>query len=661
MKNLLTLIFSLLFLTASAQFNFSDDFESYSEGDYIGVENTTWTTWSGDVGNTEDAQVTTNNAASGSNSIYFSSSSSTGGPQDVILPFGEVFDEGNFIFSANFFVDNNTGGYFNFQAETTVGNTWAMDCYMNNDGTIVFSTGGGATTFLSGTYPVDTWFNLKISINLTLNQWEVLIDSTSIGTFTNTENKVASLDIFPLNGHSFYVDDVMVSHTPFIPVGIDAILLELNTPQYVTIPADVDIVGTVLNYGAETITSMDIVWSDGVNSYTDNVTGLSIQTLETYDFTHADQFSINSIGTQNLQVSIQNVNSQSDVDESNNSLDATVTGAEYVTQRTPLYEHFTSNTCGPCASFNGGFQELLDDNNVNDLSDPGVACIKYQVDWPGAADQSFNTDVGTRVSYYSVSGVPNPHIDGTTANGSQDEIDGHRGEPSFLDISGTAVATNGTHLAVEVSVESYEDYPNATVHIAVVENEYSNSAGSNGETDFFQVMRKMLPNANGTSADLSNGNSISISDSASFEIGNVVANSFNLWEGLGNCVVVVFVQDESNKKVLDSKVIEITGDTEVSYDWDCIQQNCNEKNTNFFVNLSPNPASTYIALSLNAHYSNILIDVYSIHGQKVMQKNLQEINAQQLLTLDIDNLQSGVYFLKAQVNNETQVIHFIKQ
>ena len=45
------------------------------------------------------------------------------------------------------FVENNTGSYFNFQAETTVGDTWAMDCYMNNDGTIVFSTGGGATNF----------------------------------------------------------------------------------------------------------------------------------------------------------------------------------------------------------------------------------------------------------------------------------------------------------------------------------------------------------------------------------------------------------------------------------------------------------------------------------------------------------------------------------
>ena len=78
--------------------------------------------------------------------------------------------------------------------------------------------------------------------------------------------------------------------------------------------------------------------------------------------------------------------------------------------------------------------------------------------------------------------------------------------PSFLDITATAVATDGIDLAVDVSVSSYYDYPNTTIHIAVVENVYSNTAGSNGETEFHQVMRKMLPTANGTSADLSNGN-----------------------------------------------------------------------------------------------------------------------------------------------------------
>ena len=111
-----------------------------------------------------------------------------------------------------------------------------------------------------------------------------------------------------------------MSHEPFNPVGINAILSDLNVPSYVQFPADVDIAGTVLNYGAETIESMDIVWTDGTNTYTDNITGVSIATLETYDFTHTDQLSFTDADTANITVSIENINTGTDVDDSNNSL-----------------------------------------------------------------------------------------------------------------------------------------------------------------------------------------------------------------------------------------------------------------------------------------------------------------------------------------------------
>ena len=44
---------------------FSDDFESYSVGSYLGSSSTDWTTWSGAEGGAEDVQITDNNASSG--------------------------------------------------------------------------------------------------------------------------------------------------------------------------------------------------------------------------------------------------------------------------------------------------------------------------------------------------------------------------------------------------------------------------------------------------------------------------------------------------------------------------------------------------------------------------------------------------------------------
>jgi len=649
MKKSITIL-SLLFCTSFlyAQFSFNDDFESYAVGDYIGETNATWTTWSGATGGNEDAQTTTDNSSSGTQSIYFSSSSSTGGPQDVVLPFGEVFDEGDFEFSSMFFVDG--GAYFNFQAETTVGNTWALDCNMNNDGSIVFSTGGGATTFISSTFPSGEWFKLDITINLTLNQWEVFINDNSIGSFTNTVNEVASLDIFPLNGHSFYVDDVMVSHQPFVPVGINAFLTDLTIPTYVQIPASVDIEGSVLNYGAETITSMDIVWTDGTDSYTYNVNGVSIETLDSYDFTHPDQLSMTTLDTVNITISIENVNGGNDVDTSNNSMDFSIISVEYVTQRIPLFEHFTSNTCGPCASFNPGFQTLLDSNNVNDLTNAKVSAIKYQVNWPGSADQSFNSDVSTRTTYYNVVGVPSAHIDGASTASSQEEIDQHAAVPSFIKIEGTAVATEGVDLDVEITVTAYEDYPNTTIHIAIVEDEYTNTAGTNGESEFFQVLRKMLPDANGTAANLSNSNAVTVNESAYFETGDVTANSFRLWEGLHNCRVIVFVQDENTKQVLHSELIEITGSFVSVPSWEELD-----------IQLMPNPAKENLSISLNPKSQNLHVTILSMTGQKVQETNYGVLDGEQLLSLDVSDFPTGFYTLKVQLEDKTSIHRFIKQ
>ena len=223
MKKIALLLSLFSVFTVNAQFSFTDDFESYAVGDYIAAADTLWVVWP--AAGAEDVQVTDNNAFSGSNSIYLNSTAATGGgPQDVVLEFGELFNEGDFMLSANFYVNNNTGGYFNFQAETTIGETWSMDCFMNDDGSIEFSTGGGGTVFLESTYPFDTWFNITMNINLTLNQWQVIIDNQVVGTFENTINQVASLNLYPLSGNQYYIDDVSVSHEPFNPVGINAIL-----------------------------------------------------------------------------------------------------------------------------------------------------------------------------------------------------------------------------------------------------------------------------------------------------------------------------------------------------------------------------------------------------------------------------------------------------
>ena len=80
MKNLLLLASLLFYGTLFAQFDYSEDFESYSTGNYLGVESDFWTTWSGTLGGAEDVQITNDTANSGNNSTYYSSTSANGGP-----------------------------------------------------------------------------------------------------------------------------------------------------------------------------------------------------------------------------------------------------------------------------------------------------------------------------------------------------------------------------------------------------------------------------------------------------------------------------------------------------------------------------------------------------------------------------------------------------
>ena len=80
----------------------------------------------------------------------------------------------------------------------------------------------------------------------------------------------------------------------------NADLTSLNIVQYSIAPANINISGEVTNIGGNTINAMDISWSDGTNSYTDNLTGLNIVPSATYTFTHANQLSLGSPTSVNI-------------------------------------------------------------------------------------------------------------------------------------------------------------------------------------------------------------------------------------------------------------------------------------------------------------------------------------------------------------------------
>jgi hypothetical protein len=213
MKKISTSILTCLALVTAmqAQTSFKDDFESYTVGNLIGANSPVWRTWSGQVAAEDVAVVNTDNhTVGGSKSLFLSSTSTTGGPQDLVLPFGGVQDSGIFTFSSWFKVPTGKTGYFNFQGVATIGTSYSLDCNMDANGTLRFLN--GTVVKLSTTYPQAAWFELKIVANLTLNNWEVFVNGVSQGTFVSVVNTVSYVDFYPSDANAqYWIDDVQYS------------------------------------------------------------------------------------------------------------------------------------------------------------------------------------------------------------------------------------------------------------------------------------------------------------------------------------------------------------------------------------------------------------------------------------------------------------------
>lgn len=289
----------------------SENFDGFTAGDYIGVVSPDITTWSGTEGGTEDVFVTSDESFSGSNSIYLSTTVAAGGPQDLVIPFGGKHTTGTFNFKAMFFVEDGKGAYFNFQGEESVGDIWSMNCQMVNDNRLLIDVGGPAV--IETTYESDTWFELEVAINLNTNEWELLIDGGSEGVFSATNNAVASVNIYPVNAASggnnqagYYMDDIEFEHVAYtLPSRNGGVIAISNTSGLAT--TGITPSAVVRNLGTSTINSFDLDITYNGTTISEEVTGVSVSSLDTYTVDFSDAVTLIA-GENDIVATISNVN-----------------------------------------------------------------------------------------------------------------------------------------------------------------------------------------------------------------------------------------------------------------------------------------------------------------------------------------------------------------
>lgn len=436
-----------------------------------------------------------------------------------------------------------------------------------------------------------------------------------------------------------------------IPDTFDLGVNTIDIPNLCPIGTAVTIDGEIGNIGLATITSFDLNYRvDGGTVNTDHLTGVSIAPFGTYNYAHTTTWNPTA-GAHVIEVWTSNPNGHADQYKANDSLSTNAVGYDPASavQRLPLFEGFTSSTCGPCVAGNTNLASVFGANPNK------FTCVKYQMSWPGAGDPYYTLEGYARRVLYNVSSVPHLMVDGgwdgNTSSYSSALLNTAYNEPSFMAITAD-YAVGGNVVEVNVSVDPKIAFPaGLKLHIAVIENETFNNTGSNGETEFHYVMKKMLPDANGTTLSaLSPGTpytdmqhyefkgSYRLPANASTPINHATEHSV---ENFNNLNVVVWVQDHNTKMVLQSAfATKVAGISE-------------KPSGNGIIELFPNPANdqTSVRYLLNEN-QNVNVQVYNILGELVYTKNNgTESSGIHTTTINTSGISEGLYIVKLTIGN----------
>lgn len=337
--------------------------------------------------------------------------------------------------------------------------------------------------------------------------------------------------------------------------------------------------------------------------------------------------------------------------------------------RTPLYEEFTSSTCGPCYYGNLAFDPIIVDEHIND-----VALVKYQMNWPGNGDPYYTLEGYERRSFYSINSVPSLIVNGVQYAASVSAFSESDYEASIGDSTPVAITLSheviGQTVNIDLDIEILEDIdiPVYRVYVAIVEKMTTENVRTNGETEFHYVMKKMLPDGGGEFILETNGlpqDSV-LSYDLSYEFQGSYDNTVtasnpvdhstaHTVEEFSDLEVVAWIQELENKEVLQAQATWLDQSSSGGSGGSGGSTGIEENNSTTTFNVFPNPASDVVNIQLSQDVAaGATINLYDVVGNLVEQKSIAASNASQIIQFDTKNLNAGVYFIKLRTNDASE-------
>lgn len=348
-KHYLLMLLGLTAFGASAQ-TFSEDFEAYTSGDYIAESSEEWDTWGSKPGSNEDVQIVDNNAHSGTQSIYLSST--TGGPQDLVLPFGATHDLGLFDLELMLKVETGKGAYFNIQGEEKAGESWVLNFQSSKTGD--FEVYNDAGVLLRGTISNDEWTKVGLKADLTYNKWSFYINDALAGSWNNEVNTLGGLNLYPVNnmdengGSGYWIDDVSFAYQSVELTGTNATITKVDYDGVRLVGKEMNIESVVRNVGNEVISAVELSYSYNGESQKQTFSKLSLASGATAVLSFDAPITLGAEEAL-LTAEILAVNTTSgDDNNDDNTLVTTITPIIPGANRMVVLEEGTGTWCGWC-------------------------------------------------------------------------------------------------------------------------------------------------------------------------------------------------------------------------------------------------------------------------------------------------------------------------
>jgi hypothetical protein len=658
MKKVYLLFAGLAAFNLNAQL-FSDNFDAYSAGQYLGPQSLTWSTWSGTEGGNEDVQITSTNASSAPNSIYLSSTAANGGPQDVVLKFGQLYNSGIFTLQKKVFINSGKTGYYNIQGALTIGNLWALN--VNFDaGQLVIDDGNTPNLVLSS-YPEATWFELKIEANLTLHVWKAYINGNLIGTWVNGVNTVASADFFPIQNTQMYIDDVMFNHVPFTVPALDAMVADIDMGAELATQSGTPTV-KVVNGGSTAITSLKVDLTYNGSTSTQNVTGVNIATAGVYNVTLPS--TVLAAGALPITAVVYNVNGGAgDNNPNNDTLIEMINPIVPAAGKMVVGEEATGTWCQWCPR-GAVFMDLFE--------------TKYQDFWAGIAVHNgdpmtvteYDAGIGTLIGGYP-SALVDRLGDVDPSGMSSDFFTRLETAPKATLVNGAtwdaasrvlnvsvrynfALAANGNYKSACVLTE---DGVTGTGAGWSQSNAYA--GGNNGVMGGFESLPSPVPAAQMVYDHVARAIAPSFTGMtgifpATVNAGDahIVNYSFTLPAGWDESEIqIIGLLIDPTGKIDNAGSVDITTAVANGYETGINVGIAQVLSSSKAVALAPNPAAGSSAILLNlATESDVRIELTDLNGKLITSGTYTNLSGAQSISMDLNGLSAGIYAVNILVN-----------